>query len=259
MSCALAVCAHDLLRFLRNPGRILHIALLPLVLLVLLSIGYQALFADNLRLADNYYGKWLLPGIFTHILLNSARTSASVMMRDRDTGLLSLMLLSSRRVAAVITGKVLSGTLQCVGYGVGMLVFAGALQISMTWSEVGLALVLTAVGSTLMVSGFYMGATVSKSHEQFLRNSQITIIVLFYLAGSVFPVTNLEGVFYWIGWANPLTWYVDGLRNVMLAGEIFSPYPVIQGFGADFGLVSVFALVALTVLMARFSRWMGMA
>jgi ABC-2 type transport system permease protein len=256
---ALAICWHDLARLLRNPGRMINIPLLPLLIMVGIGTGYTAMFRDTIRLEDNAYQKWIAPGFIVHILMFSARNSASMMMRDRDCGLLQVMLLCSRRAQDVLLGKVLSGTIQCVAYGYAMIVASSLLQLYLTPYETLQALWLIFVVSLMIVAGFFILATVCRTHEQFIRHSQLITLAMFFTSGSLFPITVLEPVTYWVGCLNPTTYLVDGLRNCMLAGEAFRPYGVLSTYTSNLQLTAALTVLTVGLIYNRFPRWVGMS
>lgn len=249
------VARHDLGRFLANPGRILNVLVFPLIPLLCVGTGFSAVFREHAGIETGYYFKWMIPGFIIHVAMYSAKNCAAVVMRDRETGLLDLMLLTSPRPTAVIAGKLLSAFLQALAYGVFLLLLIPLLQIYPTLGEDVTALGLIALAAMAVNAIFFAMALTSRTYEQFSRNSQMVSLIAYFLGGAVFPLDSLEGLAAWLAWANPVTYMIDAMRNLLLRGELVAPFATLLPLGTDVAVMAGFALAATLGLIIGFPRW----
>ena len=76
-------------------------------------------------------------------------------------------------------------------------------------------------------------------------HSQVLTMPLFFASNAIYPISMMPGWLQAVSRANPLTYEVDALRALMLAGGTS-----VNGLGLDFGIM-VAATVALVVIGGR--------
>jgi len=81
----------------------------------------------------------------------------------------------------------------------------------------------------------------------------LIIVPQIFLCGVVFPMNQMNEVLQWIGKFLPLTYGVDGMRQIMLPEDILSIFKTtgqIQfGLGTDIGILVAFVIV-MSILAA---------
>src|SRR5260370_7597502 len=88
-------------------------------------------------------------------------------------------------------------------------------------------------------------ACLLKTRDRVMGIGQILTMPLFFASNAIYPITIMPGWLQVIAHVNPLTYLVDGLRALMLAGNTD-----MSGLGIDF--VVLFAIPL--VLAVSFSR-----
>ena len=88
-------------------------------------------------------------------------------------------------------------------------------------------------------------ACIVKTRERFMGIGQVLTMPLFFASNAIYPTEIMPGWLRTIAHVNPLTYLVDGLRSLMLAGAA-SPL----GLGRDFAVLAL-CLLALIVIGGR--------
>jgi ABC-2 type transport system permease protein len=119
--------------------------------------------------------------------------------------------------------------------------------LQLTVFSVAVSLVFLLITTVGLVSiGLIIGSQM-ESPEGFQLIISFVIFPLFFLSGSLFPITNLPK---WLApfiFINPVTYAVDGIRGVLLGTFQFSLL-------FDFALVSLFALVMILIGTYAFKK-----
>jgi len=93
----------------------------------------------------------------------------------------------------------------------------------------------------------------AKNELQMVQFIPLIIVPQIFLCGVVFPMNQMNEVLQWIGKFLPLTYGVDGMRQIMLPEDILSIFKTtgqIQfGLGTDIGILVAFVIV-MSILAA---------
>lgn len=181
----------------------------------------------------------LMPGLIAMTVLFSTTASEAVVINfEMRIGSLERLLLAPIDVSAVLFGKVLGGAI--FGLLMAAVVTAGSLlglglQIDL------LSLLLVIVPSLFVFSslGALLSVTVKEVFEaQTLAN--IPRFLMIFLCGVLYPVSTMPPVLRYVAYVLPLTYTVDGLREVFFGGEmILVDSLILTGFAAAFLLPAV--------------------
>ena len=87
-------------------------------------------------------------------------------------------------------------------------------------------------------------ACLVKTRERFMGIGQLLTMPLFFASNSIYPISIMPVWLQVVAKVNPLSYEVDALRTMMLAG-----WPSAFGLGLDFAVV-IFATVALIIIGA---------
>jgi ABC-2 type transport system permease protein len=105
-------------------------------------------------------------------------------------------------------------------------------------SGVALAVVL---GAALFSSFSLIVACLVKTRERFMGIGQVLTMPLFFASNAIYPIAIMPHWLQVVSLANPLTYQVDALRALMLAGGVS-----VFGLGTDFAvLIGVTAVLVL--------------
>jgi ABC-2 type transport system permease protein len=121
------------------------------------------------------------------------------------------------------------------------------LGVHVDWSPpalIGVFLVVL-LGAAFFSTFSLIIACLVKTRERFMGIGQVLTMPLFFASNAIYPISIMPGWLKVISYINPLTYEVDALRALMLAGET-SQY----GIGLDLSIL-VLATTILVVIGAK--------
>jgi ABC-2 type transport system permease protein len=93
----------------------------------------------------------------------------------------------------------------------------------------------------------------AKNEFQMVQFIPLIIVPQIFLCGVVFPTNQMNTTLQWIGKFLPLTYGVDGMRQIMLPEDILAVFretgQIQFGLGTDIGILAAFVIV-MSVLAA---------
>jgi ABC-2 type transport system permease protein len=209
----------EVVRFVRQRGRIVGALGTPVVFWLLIGSGFRDSFRAGQAAPGVDFLEYMFPGTVVLILLFTAIFSNISIIEDRREGFLQAVLAAPVRRSAIVVGKVAgSATLAVAQAGVFLLLgpLAG-LSPTLPGVIAGLgALVLLAVG--LSALGFLV-AWPMDSTQGFHAVMNLFLMPLWLLSGAFFPASGASGWVRGLMAANPLTYGVAALRHGMYLGS----------------------------------------
>ena len=236
----------ELVRFYRQPSRVVGALAPPIVFWLLIGTGLGPSFrAPGAAAADGTgYLAWFFPGVVILILLFTAIFSEISIIEDRREGFLQAVLVAPVPRSAVVMGKVLGGTTLALAQSVVFLLLGPAVGLRpASLTALG---VLAAVLFLLAFALTSLAAAIAwwlDSTQGFHAIMNLFLIPMWLLAGTLFPAQGVPG---WLGFVmrvNPLTYGVAALRRAL------SPVPVV-GPGLGLSVAVTAACAALTFSVA---------
>lgn len=202
----------ELVRFARQPSRIIATVITTVLMWVLLASGFAQSFAGG------SYGAFLVPGIATMVVVFSAIFSAMSLIEDRNEGFLQGVLVSPSPLRAVIGSKAIGGAIIATGQAGVLLVIGWA--IGPVHDVLGLIAALGALACVgVGVTGLGLGLAWKVNSSAGFHGVMNTILLpMWLLSGSVFPI---DGAATWLSVLmriNPLSWATLAMRQG-LAGQ----------------------------------------
>ncbi|PSQ09555.1 multidrug ABC transporter permease [Halobacteriales archaeon QS_5_70_15] len=242
---ALAVYAlwrRDLLRFVRARSRLVGTFVTPLFLVAFLGFGFEGVRLSHVPESVSYL-EHPVPGILGFVTLFSASFSGLAVLSDREVGFLKEILVAPVPRTSVVLGRIAAGA--TTGRLQSALVLAGTPLVGFRPASVaGLAVAAAfLVGLSTAFVGF--GPALAAGFRDTQGYSLVVNFVLFplaFLSGAFYPLSNLPPAIRWLGYLNPLTYGIDGLRG-MLVGAGAATYPLWLDLGAGAGAGAVTVLV----------------
>ena len=235
----------DVLRFLRQPSRIVGALLTPVIFWFVIGSGLGSSFQTATGEAG--FLPYYFPGSLALIVLFTAIFSTISIIEDRQEGFLQGVLASPAPRAAIVLGKALGSTTLAVLNG---LVFLLLLPFSgLTPSTGGVAGAIICVALLgLALSGLgIMIAWPLRSTQGFHAIMNVALVPMWLLSGALFPASGASGWVQALMRVNPLTPAVDVLR-AFLTGV-----PATNLMSAAVTL-AVFALITLSISTLLVSR-----
>jgi ABC-2 type transport system permease protein len=246
------IVARELVRFLRQRGRLWSSLARPFVWLLLAGTGFAAVFAGSTQLD---YRRFMAPGLVGMVVMFGAFLASLSTVVDRDAGVLRLLLVAPIGRGAVALGKVLGATV----LGSAQALVVGLVLVPAVGLRPGAAGILLTCGGIVLASlatgalGLALAATM-RSLENFSAVMNFVVFPMLFLSGALYPVQHLGGVLRALTYLNPLAYGVDLLKHGLLAPWLGSGYggewPVALDVAALSGCAIV-CFVAATLLIAR--------
>jgi ABC-2 type transport system permease protein len=246
---ARALAWREVVRFLRQPSRIVGAFAPPLLAWLLIGSGFGASF----RVPGGggaSYAAYFFPGTVVLVVLFAAIFSTISVIEDRREGFLQAVVVSSASPFSVALGKIAGGTLLALAQGGALLLLAPALGLAPSPAALGPALLVLALVALALTGLGLAIAWMLESTQGFHAIMNLFLIPMWFLSGSFFPA---EGAPAWLRAAmavNPLTYGVASLRRALDPSASGLPTPALS-----VAVTSAFALAAALVATAVIARY----
>lgn len=243
----LALTRRELVRFLRQPSRLVAAIGTPGAVWLLFGFGYGSSVVTG---PGQAYAAFLLPGMATLAVMFSSVFAAISLIDDRHEGFLQSVLVSPAPRWAIVGSKIAGGTILAVGQAVILLVPAPLLGMHMSVLALGealSALVLIAVA----INGLGLAAAwVIDSVQGFHGVMNLVLMPLWLLSGALFPASGSSPWLRYIMYLDPLYWPTAAVRAALT-----DPAPVEPlGRGAIWGLGLLVAAAGFVFACATVGR-----
>lgn len=217
MSAMMALCRRELQRFYRQRDRVIGALATPFLFWLVIGAG----FGDTFRFS-NSYADYLFPGIIVLSLLFTAIFSTISIIEDRREGFLQSVLVAPISRISMVLGKILGATAIALIQAAIFLILAPLAGFRLTpFSIAAIMAVLFLIAFGFSSLGFLI-AWRSSSTQGFHAIMNLFLMPMWLLSGAFFPT---EGAPRWIALimrANPLTYGMDVLRDLMFPGNAVS-------------------------------------
>lgn len=191
------------------------------------------------------YVDFLAPGVLAQSVLFVAIFYGISVIWERDLGIVHKFLASPAPRTALVLGKAASAGVRALSQAliVYLLVLALALGVHLQVAPSSIAgvIALVLLGAALFATFSLIVACLVKTRERFMGVGQVLTMPLFFASNAIYPIAMMPAWLGHIARANPLSYEVDGLRALMLAGSASS-----FGLPLDFAVL----LATLVVLVA---------
>ena len=239
----------ELVRFVRQPSRVIGAIGSPAIFWLLLGSGFGQSFRPGNSTLVNGYLEYFYPGTLALIVLFTAIFSTISIIEDRHEGFLQGVLASPASRIDIVTGKLLGAaslaTAQAAVFLLAAPIAVRDLTPTVFLQALGVLIVLSIALSGL---GFIV-AWKFDSVQGFHAIMNLGLVPLWILSGAAFPA---EGAAAWVQVlmrANPLTYGVAALRHVLSPSAV----PGTPPFDLSLLIVALFGIVTmcLSVVMVR--------
>lgn len=242
----------------RSRSQLYSSMLTPLLFLVFLGNGVSEGLAPANLTAGNFTA-YLVAGVVVMTSVFSATFSSASYYKDRDSGILRMLLSSPNSARTVLFGKSLAGV--CIGVLQGSVVLLLAAPfVEFEWQYgvlpgLGVALA-TIVLLNIMLSGLAQAlASRVETMQGFHLVMNLALFPLLFFSGAFFPVDNLPMWLEVLARINPLSYAVDALELAAYADGTAGFF----GLAVDFAVLTVLAAAVYALGLARTPRltWSG--
>jgi len=232
-------------RYWRSKSRIIGSIGQPLLFLVALGFGLGPMFE---KAGGGNYINFLAPGIISQAILFMAVFSGIELIWDRQFGFLKATLVAPVSRLEVVLGRVLGGATVATFQGLIVLLLTllvGFRPQSLTMIPLAvclmflIALLFSALGTAI--------ASLMKDFHGFQLIMNFLVMPTFFLSGAIYSLNNVPRPIQVISHINPLTYGVDGLRQVLTGITHF-------GLTTDISVLSIVGIILLLIGSYLFSR-----
>jgi ABC-2 type transport system permease protein len=240
-----AIAEVELKKVLRDPTELFTRAVQPTLWLVVFGQVFSRV--RGIPTGNVSYLAFMTPGILAQSVLFAAIFYGIAVIWERDLGIIHKLLVSPAHRAAFVLGKAISsgfrGGMQCVI----IYILALALHIQIQWKVLSILGVFAgvALGSAIFATFSLIIACIVKSRERFMGIGQVLTMPLFFASNAIYPLALMPKWLRVVALVNPLTYLVDALRGLMIAGGQNT-----HNMAGNFGLL-IAIFVVLAAIAAR--------
>jgi ABC-2 type transport system permease protein len=240
------IAQREIVRFLRQPSRIVGALAPPVLFWFLIGSGLGETFRPQAAPGDLTAFSYLFPGTLMLIVMFTAVFSTISIIEDRRAGFLQGVLVAPVPRSAIVLGKLLGGTILAAGQSILILAAAPLVGMHVTlqgWLLAALTLTLSAFSFTGL--GFLLAWRLD-STQGFHAIMNLLLMPMWLLSGSLFPTSGAPMWLRVIMQANPMSHAVDALRFSLQSGTAANTWGIqLPTWNMAFALSVAFAIVML--------------
>ncbi len=254
----MTLASRDLMAVVRSRSQLYSSMLTPLLFLVFLGNGVShGLKPANLQAGD--FTAYLVAGTVVMTSVFSSTFSSASYYRDRDSGLLRLLLSTPHAPRTLLLGKSLAALVIGVVQAI-IVLLAAAPFVDFEWQYGIIPGIAIALGAVVLVNLMLTGlaqalASRIQSMQGFHLLMNLALFPLLFFSGAFFPINDLPTWLRILAFVNPLTYAVDALELATYAASTDS----FIGLGIDFAVLGALAVAVYAAGLARMPKvtWSG--
>jgi ABC-2 type transport system permease protein len=182
------------------------------------------------------YRAYIAPGVMAQAALFIAIFFGLAVIWERDVGQLQRLLATPLPRTAIVLGKAAGAGVRALVQAALLLAVLAAAGIGLRWSVLGvvgaLTMLVLATGAFACLSMLIAAGV--RSRERFMGIGQLVMMPLFFASSALYPLSIMPGWLHVVARVNPLTYEVQGLRQMLLGvgggGELWLDFLVVVGF-----------------------------
>jgi len=240
-----AIIGYEARKLSHDPTELLVRAIQPALWLVVFGGVFSAIHV--IPTGSYSYLQFLTPGILAQSVLFIAIFYGIASIRERELGIITKFLVSPTPRTILVGGRGLSASMRGLSQALIVILLALGLSVRLNLTVTALLGVVVAIvlGSALFSTLSMIIASLVKTQERFLGIGQLLTMPLFFASNAIYPLSIMPAWLRPFALANPLTYLVDALRNLMLPNGT-GLFPLGLDLGVLFGVT-----LGLTLLEAR--------
>jgi len=232
-------------RYWRSKSRIVGSIGQPLLFLIAMGFGLGPVYQ---KAGGGNYINFLAPGVISQAIMFMAVFNGVELIWDKQFGFLKETLVAPVSRLEIVLGRVLGGatisTLQ------GVLVYCLTLLVG--FRPQNILLLIPTLGIMFLIGLFYTAlgtaiASLMKDFHGFQLIMNFLIMPSYFLSGAIFPLETAPQTLKTISSINPLTYGVDGLRQ-LLSGTVH------LGISNDILVLFVLSAITLSITSYLFTK-----
>jgi len=192
----------------------------------------------SLTLGTLDYRAYLAPGVMAQAAMFIAIFFGLAVIWERDVGQLQRLLATPLPRAAIVLGKAVGACVRALVQALLLLTVLAVAGIAIRWTLLGVlgTLAMLMLGTAAFACMSMLLAAAVKERERFMGIGQLVMMPLFFASSALYPLSIMPGWLHTIARVNPLTYEVQGLRQMLVGvggnGELWLDFLVVIAFFA---------------------------
>jgi ABC-2 type transport system permease protein len=184
------------------------------------------------------YRAYLAPGVMAQAAMFIAIFFGLAVIWERDVGQLQRLLATPLPRTSIVLGKAAGACVRALVQALLLLTVLAVAGIAVRWSVTGVlgTLAMLMIGTAAFACMSMLLAAAVKERERFMGIGQLIMMPLFFASSALYPLSVMPGWLRVVARVNPLTYEVQGLRQMLVgvggAGEVWLDFLVVTGFFA---------------------------
>ncbi|HTR88654.1 MAG TPA: ABC transporter permease, partial [Solirubrobacteraceae bacterium] len=184
------------------------------------------------------YRAYIAPGVMAQAAMFIAIFFGLAVIWERDVGQLQRLLATPLSRGSIVLGKAAGACVRALVQALLLLAVLALAGIHMRWSLPGVlgALAMLMLGTAAFACMSMLLAAAVKERERFMGIGQLIMMPLFFASSALYPLAVMPAWLRAIARANPLTYEVQGLRQLLVgvggAGVVWLDFLVVAVFFA---------------------------
>jgi ABC-2 type transport system permease protein len=190
------------------------------------------------------YRTYIAPGVMAQAALFIAIFYGLAIIWERDLGQLQRLLATPLPRSAIVLGKAAGASVRAIAQALLLLVVVAVAGLGFRWRPDTIleALALLALGTAAFACLSMLLASVLRTRERFMGIGQLIVMPLFFASSALYPLAIMPVWLRTIARVNPLTYEVQGLRELLIGyaagGALWLDFAVVAGFFVVFLLAA---------------------
>jgi ABC-2 type transport system permease protein len=184
------------------------------------------------------YRAYIAPGVMAQAAMFIAIFYGLSVIWERDVGQLQRLLATPLSRSSIVLGKAAGACVRALVQAVLLLAVLAIAGIGVRWSLTGVlgTLAMLTLGTAAFACMSMLLAAVIKERERFMGVGQLIMMPLFFASSALYPLAIMPGWLRAVARVNPLTYEVQGLRQMLVgvggAGVVWLDFLVVAFFFA---------------------------
>lgn len=190
------------------------------------------------------YRAYLVPGVMGQAALFVAIFFGLGVIWERDVGQLQRLLATPLPRLGIVLGKASGAAIRALAQAVVLFAVIAVAGISIMWSPWSVlgAIVLLLLGTAAFACLSMILAALVRTRERFMGIGQLVVMPLFFASSALYPLSIMPGWLQVVAHANPLTYEVHGMRDLLLGisegGALWLDFTVVAAFLVGAALIA---------------------
>jgi ABC-2 type transport system permease protein len=186
----------------------------------------------------------MTPGILGQSVLFISIFYGIAIIWERDLGIVQRFLTTPTPRTALVAGKALSAGIRGLSQAAIIYILAVLIGVNLTIDPISMILVVIflLLGAAVFATLSLIIACLVRTQERFMGVGQLLTMPLFLASNAIYPISLMPDWLKFIAYGNPLTYLVDALRGLMIAGT-----PSEYGLLFDFAFLVIVTTILIMV------------